>query len=256
MATIAAGYAEGAQQVLTTEQGARVTVLTIVFGGREAPRFASPHNGPLVVEMKVVSTIVRRILINTGSSVDIITWDCLKKLTYPGWDIVPLVYPILGFRGQEVNLTGMIHLPLRFGDKLKARNLEADFLVINISIAYNIILGRPTIHKRVGCFTFQTIPLTGRWNKLHFFGVPALDLGPLALIYIVEIGFEVVILVEVLSQCHQDLAFSQRRWCQAMSPSSFRHSAVAFTPQAKASAMVTSSSVTLRGSEEPEAAKS
>ncbi|KAJ8428871.1 hypothetical protein Cgig2_010813 [Carnegiea gigantea] len=32
--------------------------------------------------------------------------DCLKKLTHPGGDIVPLVYPILGFDGQEVNPSG------------------------------------------------------------------------------------------------------------------------------------------------------
>ncbi|KAJ8434870.1 hypothetical protein Cgig2_004636 [Carnegiea gigantea] len=32
-------------------------------------------------------------------------------------DIVPLVHPILGFGGQEVNPTGMIRLPLRFGGK-------------------------------------------------------------------------------------------------------------------------------------------
>jgi len=97
--------------------------------------------------MKVASAIVRRILVDTGSSVDIITWDCLKKLACPGRDIIPLVHPILGFGGQEVNPTGMICLPLRFGDKVKAKNLEVDFLVVDILTAYNIILGRPTFHK-------------------------------------------------------------------------------------------------------------
>jgi len=85
VATIAEGYAEGmtrsawkaqlrsAQQLLTTEQGPRITVPTMVFDGKEAPRFASPHNHPLVVEMKIASAIVRQILIDTSSSVDIIT---------------------------------------------------------------------------------------------------------------------------------------------------------------------------------------
>ena len=70
--------------MVTIEQGPPVTVPTMVFGGREAPRFASPHNDPLVVKMKIASTIIRRILINTRSSMDIITWDYLKKLTHPG----------------------------------------------------------------------------------------------------------------------------------------------------------------------------
>ncbi|KAJ8444461.1 hypothetical protein Cgig2_024025 [Carnegiea gigantea] len=44
----------------------------MVFDRQEGPHFASPHNDPLVADMKVASTIVRRILIDTGSSMDII----------------------------------------------------------------------------------------------------------------------------------------------------------------------------------------
>ena len=55
--------------------------------------------------------------------------------------------PILGFRGQEVNPTDMIRLPIRLGYQLKAKNLEVDFLVVNMFTAYNVILGRPTLHK-------------------------------------------------------------------------------------------------------------
>ncbi|KAJ8428754.1 LOW QUALITY PROTEIN: hypothetical protein Cgig2_003068 [Carnegiea gigantea] len=131
---------------LKAKQGSGITVPTMVFRGGEGPRFTSPHNDLLVVEMKVASAIVRRILINAGSSVDIITWDCLKKLKYPGREIIPLVHPILGFGGQEVNPTRMIHLSLRFGDKTKAKTLEVDFLVVDVLIAYNVILGRHTLH--------------------------------------------------------------------------------------------------------------
>ena len=41
----------------------------------------------------------------------------------------------------------MICLPIHFGDKLRAKNLAADFLVVDVPIAYNVILGRPTLHK-------------------------------------------------------------------------------------------------------------
>jgi len=70
----------------------------MVFDGGDGPRFTSPHNDPIMVEMKVARAIVRRILVDTRSSVYIITWDCLKKLKHPGREIVPLVHPILGFR--------------------------------------------------------------------------------------------------------------------------------------------------------------
>ena len=58
--------------MLTTDQGPRVTVPTMVFSRKEASRCASSRDDPLVVEMKIASVIVRRILIDTGSSVDII----------------------------------------------------------------------------------------------------------------------------------------------------------------------------------------
>ncbi|KAJ8446283.1 hypothetical protein Cgig2_005814 [Carnegiea gigantea] len=83
VATIAGGYAEA-------EQESRVMVPTMVFNGREGPHFTSPHNDPLAVELKVASALVRWILINTGSSVNIITWDCLKNLKHLGREIVSL----------------------------------------------------------------------------------------------------------------------------------------------------------------------
>jgi len=79
-------------------------------------------------------------MVDMGSSEDIITWDCLKKLMHPRHDIVPLVHPILGFVGQEVNPTRMIRLPMCFGDKIKPDNLEVDFLAIDVPTAYNVIL--------------------------------------------------------------------------------------------------------------------
>ncbi|KAJ8420251.1 hypothetical protein Cgig2_014905 [Carnegiea gigantea] len=73
--------------------------------------------------MKVANAIVRRILVDTESSVDIIIWDCLKKLTYPGREIIPLVHPILGFEGQE-------------GDQRMARE-------------YNLVSVRPLVKRMI-----------------------------------------------------------------------------------------------------------
>ncbi|KAJ8441079.1 hypothetical protein Cgig2_020370 [Carnegiea gigantea] len=54
-------------------------------------------------------------------------------------------YPRLG--GQKVNPTGMIFLPVCFGDKSKFKSLEVDFLVVDVPTAYNAIIGRPTLHR-------------------------------------------------------------------------------------------------------------
>ncbi|KAJ8423800.1 LOW QUALITY PROTEIN: hypothetical protein Cgig2_017233 [Carnegiea gigantea] len=136
----------------------------MVFDGCRGPYFTSPHNNPLMVELKVASTLVRQILIDSKSSVDIITWDYLKKLKHLGREIIPLVHPILGFAGQEVNPAGMIRLLLRFGDKGKARNPEVDFLVVDVPTAYNVILGGPTLHKGEGLAIDMAWLAKGRKN--------------------------------------------------------------------------------------------
>ncbi|KAJ8436456.1 LOW QUALITY PROTEIN: hypothetical protein Cgig2_018589 [Carnegiea gigantea] len=56
-------------------------------------------------------------------------WYSMDKLKHLEREIIPLVRPILGV------------------DKGKARNLEVDFLVVYVPTTYNVILGRPYLHK-------------------------------------------------------------------------------------------------------------
>jgi len=79
--------------------------------------------------------------VDIGSSVNNITYECLQKLKPLGKAMVPLVHPILGFEGQKFNPIGTVRLPLRFGDLARPRNIEVDFLTMDVPIAYNIILG-------------------------------------------------------------------------------------------------------------------
>jgi len=97
---------------------------------------------PLIVELKVANALIRRILIGTEGSIDVITLNYLKRFKHPRREIFPLVHPILGFGGWEVNPTGVIRLSVRFGDRPKARNLEVDFLVIDVPTVCTVILGK------------------------------------------------------------------------------------------------------------------
>ncbi|KAJ8434058.1 LOW QUALITY PROTEIN: hypothetical protein Cgig2_012660 [Carnegiea gigantea] len=60
-----------------------MTIPTMTFDGWEGCSFSFPHDDPMVVELKVASALVRKILIDTGSLANIITWDYLKKLKHP-----------------------------------------------------------------------------------------------------------------------------------------------------------------------------
>ncbi|KAJ8422259.1 hypothetical protein Cgig2_029102 [Carnegiea gigantea] len=170
------------------EQGSRVTAPTMVFGGKDTLRGRD--------EDRQCDCAVNPGRI--GSSVDIITWDYLKRLMHPGRDLVPMANPILGFEGQEVNPTRMICLPVRFGDKNKFKSLEVDFLVVDVPTAYNVIIGRPTLHRVKAVMRRpqllrdwwphpQQLTLGRRKYKLHFLRIATLYSGPLKLDHKVQV---------------------------------------------------------------------
>ncbi|KAJ8428550.1 hypothetical protein Cgig2_030253 [Carnegiea gigantea] len=202
MATIAGGYAEaqlrGAQRVLTAEQGSRVIVPTLVFDKSEGLNFTLPHDDLLVVGMKVASTIVRKILIDTRSSVDIIMWDCLRKLKHPRREIVPLVHPILGFGEQEVGILIIIAV-----------------IVYHSLIAF-IIKGRHLTVQRRGRLITQTVIISHGRIDVHQLRVPTLSPGLTMVLNIVDVRLKIALLAKsVRSQGHQEFP---KELCMALMP--------------------------------------
>jgi len=59
----------------------------------------APRNDPMVMESKISKIIVRQVLVDTGSLVDIISFTCLKKLRYDVKDLEALGASIIGFGG-------------------------------------------------------------------------------------------------------------------------------------------------------------
>ncbi|KAJ8420021.1 hypothetical protein Cgig2_006408 [Carnegiea gigantea] len=74
----------------------------MIFDGREGGSFSFLLDDQMVVELKVASVLVHRILIDTRSSVNIITYDSLQKLKHLRRDVIPLMHLILGFGKQAL----------------------------------------------------------------------------------------------------------------------------------------------------------
>ncbi|XP_010694054.2 uncharacterized protein LOC104906923 [Beta vulgaris subsp. vulgaris] len=68
--------------------------------GESSRSVSVPHNDPLVIELKVGNSQVKRVSVDSGSSADIITLECLKKLKYNEKDVTPLDQPLIGFEGN------------------------------------------------------------------------------------------------------------------------------------------------------------
>jgi len=117
----------------------------MTFGPDDMRPLQVPHNDPLVMQLKIATALVRRVLINTGSSVDIITLECFKKLHYSEEDLEVTHTPLVGFGGQHIYPVGVKKLTVRVGEKDNSRTVDVNFLVVDVPMAYNVIIGRPTL---------------------------------------------------------------------------------------------------------------
>ncbi|XP_010678033.2 uncharacterized protein LOC104893605 [Beta vulgaris subsp. vulgaris] len=139
-------YLRELSQVMLTNQAEFDPFPKIVVSEQDQWKIRTPHDDPLEVEMKIANLRVRRILIDTGSSTDIISADCLSRLKFDENNLVPVNHPFIGFGGGVIHPMGTVTLPVRVGDKEVARMLFVKFLVVRDLTAYNVILGRPTLN--------------------------------------------------------------------------------------------------------------
>ncbi|XP_010480879.1 PREDICTED: uncharacterized protein LOC104759673 [Camelina sativa] len=121
----------------------KTSTVPITFTEEDA-RNASPNNDPLVVEMVIVESSVTRILIDTGSSVNVIFKYVLIQMEIDLRNTVHETQPLTGFDGDTIMTIGTITLPIYVGGTMQCFN----FAIVDKPIVYNVILGTPWLHKR------------------------------------------------------------------------------------------------------------
>ncbi|XP_057532955.1 uncharacterized protein LOC130810847 [Amaranthus tricolor] len=68
------------------------------------------HTDPLVVTIKIWQMKVRRVLVDTGSTADLIMMECLRQMKFKENHLQPLDKPLIGFGGNQVIPLGRIIL--------------------------------------------------------------------------------------------------------------------------------------------------
>lgn len=102
----------------------------------------TPHSDALIVTVQIGVHDVKRILIDQGSSAEVMYYDLFKKLDLPESALQPSEVPLIGFNGAPVWPLSRIFLPIVVGSK----TLSVEFIVVNVSSLYNAILGRTWLH--------------------------------------------------------------------------------------------------------------
>ena len=105
------------------------------------------NNEPVVVSMTIAKHPVKRILINSGSSVNVLFYDAFVLMNLPKGELKPVLSLLIDFNGELVNVEGEITLPVTAGIPPLTKTILVTFTVVNIPSAYNAILGRPSLNQ-------------------------------------------------------------------------------------------------------------
>ena len=106
----------------------------IIFKAKEQEKVLAPHHDALVISLTVENCLVKRILVDNGSSNDIIFQTAYQDLGLEERALTRRIASLIGL-SREV-------LPVY----AEGINMSTKFLVVDCESSYNMILGRPWIH--------------------------------------------------------------------------------------------------------------
>ena len=116
---------------------------TITFSDSDMEDCQHPHDDPLVIRVVVASKTIHRVLVDNGSSADIIFASAFDKMGIGREKLKPDNTQLRGFSGERVLPLGSIQLMLTLGD---SPCQATRFLIVDASSSYSILLGRPSLN--------------------------------------------------------------------------------------------------------------
>lgn len=120
------------------------------------------HHDRLIIQLTIGNCLTRRVLVDGGSSTNIIFLDAIKAMGIDRSEITRRSTTLVGFNGDATSTIGEIVL-LVYSKRV---NKQTKFNVIDCSSACNVILGRPWIHdmKAVPSTFHQTMKFPTPWG--------------------------------------------------------------------------------------------
>ena len=118
----------------------------ITFSDSDLEGCQHPHDDPLVIRAVVANKTIHRVLVDNGSSADIIFASAFDKMGMGREKLGPVSTHLRGFSKEKVLTLGSIQLVLTLGDPLCQTTATIRFLIVDAPLAYNVLLSRPSLN--------------------------------------------------------------------------------------------------------------
>ena len=119
----------------------------ITFSDSDLEGCQHPHDDPLVIRVVVANKTIHRVLVDNGSSVDIIFTSTFDRMSIGREKLEPVSTHLRRFSGEKVLPLGSIQLVLTLGDPPCQATTVVKFLIVDAPFAYNMLLGRSSLNS-------------------------------------------------------------------------------------------------------------
>ncbi|XP_039686934.1 uncharacterized protein [Medicago truncatula] len=115
------------------------------FSDEDLPVEGKNHNMVLHISIMCKTDSLSNVLIDTGSSLNVMAKTTFDKLTYSDGFIRPSCMSVRAFDGSRKTVWGEVDLPITIGPQ----EFKVTFQIMDIQASYSCLLGRPWIHEAV-----------------------------------------------------------------------------------------------------------
>ena len=135
--------------------------LVLSFSDADKQRTIQPHDGTLVVTLRIEGYDVKRVMVNQGSAVEIMYPNLYKGLGLKLEDLMAYSSLLVSFEGKMVVLKGQIRLPV-----------QVDFIMVDAFSPYTAIMGKPWLHSlgAISSTLHQKVKYPSRGQVLEIVG--------------------------------------------------------------------------------------
>ena len=118
----------------------------ITFTEEDVQGIQTPHDDAVVVSATIANYDVKKIFVDNESSTNVLFYSTFSRMRLSADRLKRVSTPLIGFAGDAVAVEGEVTLPVTAGAEPRQSTVHLTFAVVQVSSAYNAILGRSELN--------------------------------------------------------------------------------------------------------------